>query len=471
MIRKLTMTLLLVLGWGLAATAGAEDAAYVAPTYDMGNVAWMMTATALVLFMSLPGLALFYGGMVRAKNMLSVLTQIFAIFCVIAVLWVVYGYSVAFSNGGPFFGGLDKAMLAGVIYDSAGNFVPTATFSKGVVIPELMFAMFQLTFACITVALVAGAYAERMKFKAVLLFSVIWFTFSYLPMAHMVWWWPGPDAYTSPEVVADLNATAGWLWQLGALDFAGGTVVHINSGIAGLVCALFLGKRVGYGKTSMAPHNLVMSMIGASMLWFGWFGFNAGSNLEANGYAVLAFANTLFATAVAGITWFFAEWIFKGKPSLLGILSGAVAGLVGITPACGFVGIQGALVIGLVCGFGCFVAVAYLKKLLGYDDALDAFGVHAVGGILGAILTGIYVNPALGGAGYVTDGWVGPAFGYDSAQILIQVKAVLVAVVWSAVVAAVTLAVLKFTIGLRVSEEAEREGLDIAEHGEKAYNP
>ena len=472
MIRKLTMTLLLALGSGLAATAGAAGAAdYTAPVYDMGNVAWMMTATALVLFMSLPGLALFYGGMVRAKNMLSVLTQIFAIFCVIAVLWVVYGYSVAFSNGGPFFGGFDKTMLSGVIYDSAGNFVPTATFSKGVVIPELMFAMFQLTFACITVALVAGAYAERMKFKAVLLFSVVWFTFSYLPLAHMVWWWPGPDAYTSPEVVGELNATAGWLWQLGALDFAGGTVVHINSGVAGLVCALFVGKRVGYGKTSMAPHNLVMSMIGASMLWFGWFGFNAGSNLEANGYAVLAFANTLFATAVAGITWFFAEWIFKGKPSLLGILSGAVAGLVGITPACGFVGIQGALVIGLVCGFGCFIAVAYLKKLLGYDDALDAFGVHAVGGILGAILTGIYVNPALGGAGYVTDGWVGPTFGYDSAQILIQVKAVLVAVVWSAVVAAVTLAVLKFTIGLRVSEEAEREGLDIAEHGEKAYNP
>ena len=470
MIRKLTMALLLVLGWGLAATAGADEN-YVAPVYDMGNVAWMMTATALVLFMSLPGLALFYGGMVRAKNMLSVLTQIFAIFCVIAVLWVVYGYSVAFSSGGPFFGGLDKAMLAGVIYDAAGNFVPTATFSKGVVIPELMFAMFQLTFACITVALVAGAYAERMKFKAVLLFSVVWFTFSYLPMAHMVWWWPGPDAYTSPEVVAELNATAGWLWQLGALDFAGGTVVHINSGVAGLVCALFLGKRVGYGKTSMAPHNLVMSMIGASMLWFGWFGFNAGSNLEANGYAVLAFANTLFATAVAGLTWFFAEWIFKGKPSLLGILSGAVAGLVGITPACGFVGIQGALVIGLVCGFGCFIAVAYLKKLLGYDDALDAFGVHAVGGILGAILTGIYVNPALGGAGYVTDGWVGPTFGYDSAQILIQVKAVLVAVVWSATVAAATLAVLKFTVGLRVSEEAEREGLDVAEHGEKAYNP
>lgn len=456
------------------AEAVAEEAApaaeYVAPKYDMGNVAWMMTATALVLFMSVPGLALFYGGLTRQKNMLSTMTQTFAIFCLIAVLWVVYGYSLAFSNGSPFIGGLDKMMLAGVVYDSGGNFVPTATFSKGVVIPELLFAMFQLTFACITVALVAGAYAERMKFKAVMIFSVIWFTFSYIPMAHMVWWWPGPDAYTSPDVVAELNATAGYLWQLGALDFAGGTVVHINAGVAGLVVCLFLGKRNGYGKVSMAPHSLVMSAIGAAMLWFGWFGFNAGSNLEANGYAVLAFANTLFATAVAGIAWFFAEWIFKGKPSLLGIISGMVAGLVGITPACGFVGVQGALVIGLVCGVVCFFAVAYLKKMLGYDDALDAFGVHAVGGFIGAVLTGIYVNGELGGAGYVTDGWVGPTFGYDSAQIMIQVKAASIAVVWSATVAAVTMLLLKFTIGVRVSEEAESEGLDLAEHGEKAYN-
>ncbi|MGQ0620936.1 MAG: ammonium transporter [Panacagrimonas sp.] len=458
-----------------AAAAPAEEAppaddGYKAPDYNMGNVTWMMTATALVLFMSLPGLALFYGGLVRQKNMLSTMTQTFAIFCVIAILWVVFGYSLAFSGTNPFIGTLDKMMLAGVVYDVKGNFVPTATFSKGVVIPELMFAMFQLTFACITVALVAGAYAERMKFKAVMLFSVIWFTFSYLPMAHMVWWWPGPDAYTSPEVVADLNATAGWLWQLGALDFAGGTVVHINAGVAGLVVALFLGKRTGLGKISMAPHSLVMSTIGAAMLWFGWFGFNAGSNLEANGYAVLAFANTLFATAVAAVSWFFAEWIFKGKPSLLGIISGAVAGLVGITPACGFVGIQGALVIGIVCGAVCFFAVAYMKKMLGYDDALDAFGVHAVGGYLGAILTGVYVNPELGGAGYVTDGWVGPTFGYDSAQIMIQVKAASIAAVWSATVAAVTMILLKFTVGVRVSEDAEREGLDLAEHGENAYN-
>jgi len=430
----------------------------------------MMIATVLVIFMSLPGLALFYGGMARKKNMLSTLMQVFTIFCVIAVLWVVYGYSLAFSRTNPFIGWLDKMMLKGVIYNADGFFVPTATFSKGVVIPELMFAMFQLTFACITVALIAGGYAERMKFKAVLLFSVLFFTFAYLPMAHMVWWWPGPDAYTGPEVVADLNATAGYLWQFGALDFAGGTVVHINAGIAGLVAAIFLGKRAGFGKVQMAPHSLVMTTIGASLLWFGWFGFNAGSNLESNGYAVLAFGNTLFATAVAALAWFFAEWIIKGKPSLLGILSGAIAGLVAITPACGFVGIQGALWIGLAGGLFCFFAVSFLKKMLGYDDALDAFGVHAVGGIVGAILTGVFVDPAKGGAGYVTDGWLVPTFGYDSAQIMIQVKAVAIAVVWSAVVSAIALLICKFTVGLRVTEEQESEGLDISEHGETAYH-
>ena len=459
-----------------SATAAPEPvpASPVAPKYNEGNVTWMLTATAFVLLMSLPGLALFYGGMARKKNMLSTLTQTFGIFCLIAVLWVVYGYSVAFSNGtgatAAFFGGFDKLLLKGVVYDANGFFVPTATFSKGVVIPELMFAFFQLTFAAITVALIAGGYAERMKFKAVLLFSVLFFTFAYLPMAHMVWWWPGPDAYTSPEVVADLNATAGYLWQLGALDFAGGTVVHINAGIAGLMCAIFLGKRTGYGKIQMAPHSLTMTLIGASMLWVGWFGFNAGSNLEANGYAVLALANTIFATAVAALAWLVVEWIIKGKPSLLGGVSGAIAGLVGITPACGFVGIEGALVIGLVAGIACFLAVSYLKKALGYDDALDAFGVHAVGGIIGAILTGVFVDPAKGGAGYVTDGWVGPTFGYDSAQIMIQVKAVLIAVVWSAVVSAVALLICKFTVGLRVTEEQEAEGLDIAEHGEQAYH-
>lgn len=459
--------------WGVAASAAvlpqlamAQDA----PVYNNGDVAWMLVSTAFVLLMSIPGLALFYGGMARAKNMLSTMMQIFTIFCVIAVLWVVYGYSMAFSNGSAFFGGLDKTLLAGVVYDANGFFVPTATFSKGVVIPEMLFAFFQLTFAAITVGLIAGGYAERMKFSAVLIFSVLWFTFSYIPMAHMVWWWPGPDAYTSPDVVAELNATAGYLWQLGALDFAGGTVVHINAGVAGLVAAFFLGKRTGYGKVAMPPHSLTMTMLGASLLWFGWFGFNAGSNLEANGYAVLAFGNTLFATAVAAVTWLALEWIIKGRPSLLGILSGAVAGLVAITPACGFVGIEGALVIGIAASIGCFFAVSYIKNLLGYDDALDAFGIHAVGGIIGAILTGVFVNPALGGAGYVVDGWVGPTFGYDSGQIMIQVKAVLVAIVWSAVVSAVILAALKYTIGLRVSTEVESTGLDLSEHGESAYH-
>ena len=439
------------------------------PVFNEGNVAWMLVSTAFVLLMSLPGLALFYGGMVRSKNMLSTLTQTFAIFCLIGVLWVVYGYSVAFSDGSAYFGGLSKAFLNGVVYDANNFFTATGTFSKGVVIPELLFAVFQMTFACITVALIAGAYAERMKFKAVLIFSVVWFTLSYLPMAHMVWWWAGPDAYTSADKIDELNAGAGYLWQLGALDFAGGTVVHINAGVAGLVCAIILGKRSGYGKVAMAPHSLVMSMIGASLLWFGWFGFNAGSNLEANGYAVLAFANTMFATAAAGAAWFFAEWIFKGKPSLLGIISGAIAGLVAITPACGYVGITGGLIIGAVAGVVCFFSVAYLKKLIGYDDALDAFGVHAVGGIIGAVLTGVFVDPARGGVG-VYNNWVEMVAGYSSAQIMIQVKAVLVAIVLSAVVSAVTMLLLKFTIGVRVSEEAESEGLDVAEHGEKAYN-
>jgi len=452
-----------------AAAPAAEEAKPTAPVFNEGNVAWMLISTALVLLMSLPGLALFYGGMVRQKNMLSTLTQTFAIFSLIGVLWVVYGYSLAFSGTGPFLGTLDKMFLKGVVYDANGFFTATATFSKGVVIPELLFAVFQMTFACITVALIAGAYAERMKFKAVLIFSVVWFTLSYLPMAHMVWWWAGPDAYSSADVVDATNATAGYLWQLGALDFAGGTVVHINAGIAGLVCAIILGKRTGYGKTQMAPHSLTMSMIGAALLWFGWFGFNAGSNLEANGYAVLAFANTMFATAAAAIAWFFAEWMFKGKPSLLGIISGAIAGLVAITPACGFVGITGGLIIGLLAGVICFFAVAYLKAILGYDDALDAFGVHAVGGIIGAILTGVFVDPAKGGVG-VYNNWFELVPGYSSGQIMIQVKAVIVAIVLSAVVSAVTLLILKFTMGIRVTEEQESEGLDLAEHGEKAYS-
>ncbi|MDQ3797712.1 MAG: ammonium transporter, partial [Pseudomonadota bacterium] len=376
----------------------------------------------------------------------------------------------AFSDGNAFFGGLSKVFLNGVVFDANGFFTAAATFSRKVYIPELLYAMFQLTFAAITVALAAGGYAERMKFSAVLMFSVIWFTFSYLPMAHMVWWWAGPDAYTSARVVEEVNASAGLLWQWGALDFAGGTVVHINAGVAGLIAALFVGKRSGYGRMVMAPNNLTMSMIGASLLWFGWFGFNAGSNLEANGYAVLAFANTLFATAVAALAWLFSEWYIKGKPSLLGMITGAVAGLVGITPACGFVGIQGALMIGIAAGVLCFVAVSYLKNALGYDDALDAFGVHAVGGTIGAILTGVFVNPALGGVG-VYENWFTMKLGYDVVQIWIQVKAVIVAFVWSAIVSIIALMIIKSTIGLRVSSEAETEGLDIAEHGEKAYNP
>lgn len=449
-----------------AAPALAQDA----PSFDSGNITWMMTATVLVIFMTMPGLALFYGGLTRSKNMLATLMQVFTIFCVVTVLWVVYGYSLAFSGGNAFIGGLDKLFLEGVIYNAEGGFTATATFSKGVYIPELLFAMFQLTFAAITCALIAGAYAERMKFAAVLLFTVIWFTISYLPMAHMVWWWAGPDAYTSAAVIDEMNAGAGLLWQWGVLDFAGGTVVHINSGVAGLMAAIFLGRRMGYGRVPMPPNNLALTLTGACMLWVGWIGFNAGSNLEANGYAVLALANTIIATAVAALAWSAAEALIKGRASLLGTATGAVTGLVAITPACGFVGVPGALVIGLAAGLACFFAVDYLKKWLGYDDALDVFGVHGVGGIVGAILTGVFVNPALGGAGYVVDGWVGPEFGYDFGQIWVQVKGVAFAIAWSAVASAIALAVVKFSIGLRVSEDSESQGLDIAEHGEKVYN-
>jgi Amt family ammonium transporter len=382
--------------------------------------------------------------------------QVLTIVCVAALVWFSWGYSMAFtSTGSPFptlFGGLDKAFLKGV---DPSTFA--ATFSNGVYLPEYVFVIFQMTFACITPALIVGAFAERVKFTPLIIFTVLWLTLAYFPLAHMVWYWPGPDfLHAAPK-------DTGLLWGWGALDFAGGTVVHINAGIAGLVCAIILGKRSGYGKVPMAPHSLVMSMIGASLLWFGWFGFNAGSNLEANGYAVLAFANTMFATAAAAVAWF-----FKGKPSLLGIISGAIAGLVAITPACGFVGINGGLIIGLVAGVVCFFAVAYLKKILGYDDALDAFGVHAVGGIIGAILTGVFVDPAKGGVG-VYNNWVELVPGYSSGQIMIQVKAVLVAIVLSAVVSAVTLLILKYTIGIRVTEEEEAEGLDVSEHGEKAY--
>jgi Amt family ammonium transporter len=438
----------------------APAAAAPAPTVSKGDTTWMMVATILVILMTIPGLALFYGGMVRSKNMLSVLMQVFTIFCLIAVLWVVYGYSLAFTAGGKlnsFIGGFDKLFLKGITGDSIAE-----TFSKGVGIPELVFVMFQLTFAAITTALIAGSYAERMKFSAVLVFSALWFTFSYLPMTHMVWFWGGPSAFQDP---------AGFLFTKGALDFAGGTVVHINAGIAGLMGALVLGKRIGYGKTAMPPHNLTMTMIGGCLLWVGWFGFNAGSNLEATGTAVVALANTVFATAVAALAWTFAEWIAKGKPSMLGGVSGAVAGLVGITPACGFVGPMGALVIGIAAGVICFWAVASLKNMLGYDDALDAFGVHAIGGIVGAILTGVFVAPKLGGSG-VFDYATNKVGDFDmGAQIVSQLWGVGTAIVWSGVVSLVLFKLVDMVMGLRVKEEAEREGLDVAEHGEKAYNP
>ncbi len=425
----------------------------------------MLTATVLVILMTIPGLALFYAGMVRSKNVLSVLMQVFVCFCLIAVLWVVYGYSVAFTGGNAFFGGFSKMFLAGVNGDSLG-----ATFSKGVAIPELVFVAFQLTFAAITPALIVGAFAERVKFSAILVFLVIWFTFAYLPMAHMVWYWDGPDAITDAKSLEAVTAAAGWLWAKGALDFAGGTVVHINAGVAGLVGAYVIGKRLGYGKESMAPHNLPFTMIGACLLWVGWFGFNAGSNLEANGTTAVAFLNTLVATAAATLSWSLIESIGKGKASMLGAASGAVAGLVAITPACGFVGTMGALVIGAIAGLACYWGVNGLKRMLGADDSLDVFGVHAVGGIAGALLTGVFAAPSLGGSGvydYVANK---VADGYSIwDQVMIQGTGVLTTVIWSGVVAFIAFKLVDLTIGLRVTEEQEREGLDVSSHGEGAY--
>ena len=447
------------------AAAAPAEAAAATPVPNKGDTAWMMVSTILVTLMVIPGLALFYGGLVRQKNMLSVLMQVFMIFSLMAVLWAVYGYSVAFTGGNAFFGGLSKAFLAGITPESLG-----ATFSKGVYIPELTFVGFQLTFAAITPALIVGAFAERMKFSAVLAFMALWFTFAYLPMAHMVWYWDGPDAITTAESLNTVVANAGWLWAKGALDFAGGTVVHINAGVAGLVAAYVLGKRIGYGKESMTPHSLTLTMVGAALLWVGWYGFNAGSNLEANGYAALALVNTTIATGAATLSWTFSEWLLKGKPSMLGAVSGAVAGLVAITPACGFVGPMGAIVIGLVVSPICYFFVAKVKYMLGYDDALDVFGVHAVGGIVGALLTGVFVNPALGGAGvvdYVANGVAAYDFG---AQMTAQLWAVSTAIVVSAVVAFISLKLIDLVIGLRVTEESEREGLDTTEHGERAYH-
>ncbi|BBI98365.1 ammonium transporter [Ferrigenium kumadai] len=454
----------------VAPAAAAQATPAPAPVPNKGDTTWMLTATLLVIMMSIPGLALFYGGLVRSKNMLSMLMQVFSIFALITVLWAIYGYSLAFTTGNAFVGGFDRLFLKGIFDPVSGSVANAATFSKGVVIPEFAFVAFQATFAAITVALVVGAFAERMKFSAVLLFSALWFTFAYLPIAHMVWFWAGPDAYTDQAAADAANATAGWLFQKGALDFAGGTVVHINAAIAGLVGAFLIGKRIGYGKEPMAPHNLVMTMLGAALLWVGWFGFNAGSALEAGGTATLAFANTLIATAAAVLTWLAAEWMVKGKPSLLGAASGAVAGLVAITPACGWVGIGGGLAIGALAGVVCFWGVTGLKKLLGADDALDVFGIHGVGGILGALLTGVFNTWSLGGTGivdYVNNTIVDTTIG---GQVWIQAQAVLTTVVWSGVVAFVCYKIVDLTIGLRVKEEDEREGLDTTSHGERAYN-
>ena len=474
-----------------APQAAALPAAAVAPVPNKGDTAWMLVSTALVLMMSVPGLALFYGGLVRSKNMLSVLSQVFTIVALVSVLWCLYGYSLTFTAGpdgflGGFIGGSDRIFLKGLTPDSTA-----ATFSNGVVIPEYVYMAFQMTFACITPALIVGAFAERMRFGPLLVFIVLWVTLVYFPIAHAVWFWQGPDAIgdaakalaaaSTPDAKATAQAaldkitgSAGYFNQLGALDFAGGTVVHINAGIAGFVGALILGKRVGYPREPMPPHSLVMTMIGASLLWVGWFGFNAGSNLEANGVTALTFVNTFIATSAATLAWLFAEWLIKGEPSLLGMCSGAVAGLVAITPASGYVGPMGAIVLGLVVGVICFFFVSVVKNKVGYDDSLDVFGVHCVGGIIGAIGTGILVAPALGGVG-LTDYTIKPGSAapgtYDMlTQVLIQCKTVAFTLLWSGVVSAVLYKVIDLVMGLRVSVDAEREGLDIAEHGERAYN-
>ncbi len=472
----------LISDWALAQTVAAAPAAPPAPTFNKGDNAWMLTATVLVLLMTIPGLALFYGGLVRSKNMLSVLMHVFYTVCIVTLIWVLYGYSLSFTGGSAFIGGLSKAFLMGVTTDSQA-----ATFSAGATIHEFIYICFQMTFAAITPALIVGAFAERIKFSAVVLFIPLWVTFVYFPIAHMVWYWGGPDAIVAAAAElakaaagpakeaaqAKLDAAladAGQVFLWGAIDFAGGTVVHINAGIAGLVGAIMLGKRTGYGKDSMAPHSLTLSMVGASLLWVGWFGFNAGSNLEANGGAALAMINSFVATAGAALAWMFVEWMVKGKPSLLGVISGCVAGLVAVTPASGFSGPMGAIVLGLVAGVICFFAATSLKNAISYDDSLDVFGVHCIGGIIGALATGILVNPALGGAG-IMDYAAGKIADYDFVtQMIAQSKAVLMTLVWSGVGSAIIYKVVDVVVGLRVSVESEREGLDLTAHGERAYN-
>ncbi|NDA45712.1 MAG: ammonium transporter [Alphaproteobacteria bacterium] len=490
-------TALRLAGFGLAALAvmsgiaSAEEAAPAAAAAvpNKGDTAWLLVSSVLVLMMSIPGLALFYGGLVRTKNMASVLTQVFMIVSLVGVLWALFGYSIALGDTSgslsAYIGGFGKAFLKGITPDST---VPT--FSNGVVVPEFAYMVFQMTFAMITPALIVGAFAERMKFSAVVLFMLLWVSFIYFPIAHWVWAIAAPDdvaaaakalaaatdaaAKTAAQAKLDeITSGAGWLAQAGALDFAGGTVVHINAGIAGLVGCLMLGKRVGYGKEAMTPHSLTMTLIGASLLWVGWFGFNAGSNLEANGTTALAFVNTMLATCAAALSWLFAEWALKGKPSLLGMVTGAVAGLVAVTPASGYAGPMGAIVLGLVVSPVCLFFVSTVKNGFGYDDALDVFGVHCVGGILGALATGILVNPDLGGIGItdytnITGNNAGVYVFAD--QMMAQIKAVVATLVWSGVGSAILYKFVDIVIGLRVPVDAEREGLDLAEHGERAYN-
>jgi Amt family ammonium transporter len=447
-----------------------------------------MIATVLVLLMTIPGLALFYGGLVRTKNMLSVLMQVFAIVCLVSIIWVVYGYSLAFTGGGPlndWVGGFSKIFLSGVTAEST-----VATFSNGVVIPEYVYVCFQMTFACITPALIVGAFAERVRFSALLLFITLWVTFVYFPIAHMVWYWAGPDALAdaakkvaaasgdakkaAESALEAVTLDAGKVFQWGAIDFAGGTVVHINAGIAGLVGAFVVGKRVGFGREAMAPHSLTMTMIGAALLWVGWFGFNAGSNLEANGTAALAMMNTFVATAAAALAWMIAEWMAKGRPSLLGLVSGAVAGLVAVTPASGFAGPMGSILLGLVAGVVCFIFCTGIKNAIGYDDSLDVFGIHCVGGIIGALGTGLLVNPDWGGTG-ILDYTAKPGEAVVAAyslttQMWAQLKAVGLTIAWSGIISAILFKLVDIIVGLRPVEDKEREGLDLTEHGERAYN-
>lgn len=453
--------------WAQApALVKAPTAAQMATMVNKGDTSWMLISAALVLMMSVPGLALFYGGLVRTKNMLSVLMQVMMIVCVASLLWVSYGYSVAFTSGGEnhFFGGLSKAFLRGVDATTLA-----ATFSNNVYIPEFAYVCFQMTFACITPALIVGAFAERVKFTPLILFVVAWLTLVYFPIAHMVWYWAGPDFL--PDALTD----GGWLFNLGALDFAGGTVVHINAGIAGLVGCLVIGPRLGFGREPMPPHSLTMTMIGASLLWVGWFGFNAGSNLEANGVTGVAFINTFVATAAAAVSWAVIDQVVHKKPSLLGAVTGAVAGLVAITPASGYAAPMTSIVLGLIVSPICFVFVTYVKAWLKYDDSLDVFGVHCVGGIVGALATAIVAAPSLGGQGYF-DYTKFPAVAVTaaeysmSAQFVKQLTAVGITLLWSGGVSAVLFLALKYTIGLRPSEEVEHNGLDITEHGERAYN-